>query len=49
MPGPSLRRHWAIACRAGRHLSIAEQTFLGLCRSTAQNLNVSTTSAVAKQ
>jgi DNA-binding transcriptional LysR family regulator len=38
LPGPPLRRHWAIACRAGRRLSIAEQTFVGLCRTTAQNL-----------
>jgi len=47
MPGPPLRRRWCIACRAGRLLSIAEQTFLGLCRSAAHNLAHSTTSVVA--
>lgn len=47
LPGPPLRRHWSIACRAGRRLSIAEQTFLGLCRTTAQNLVLSATSAIA--
>jgi hypothetical protein len=47
MPGPPLRRRWCIACRSGRRLSIAEQTFLGLCRSTAHNLAHSTTTAVA--
>jgi DNA-binding transcriptional LysR family regulator len=47
MPGPALRRHWVIACRAGRRLSIAEQTFLGLCRSAAENLALSTRTAVA--
>ncbi|HVT81146.1 MAG TPA: LysR family transcriptional regulator [Phycisphaerae bacterium] len=38
LPGPPLRRHWSIGCRAGRRLSIAEQTFVGLCRTTAENL-----------
>jgi len=37
MPGPALRRTWCLATRAGRRLSIAEQTFLGLCRSAATN------------
>lgn len=46
MPGPPLRRNWVIACRAGRRLSIAEQTFLGLCRSAAHNLALSTQTAV---
>jgi DNA-binding transcriptional LysR family regulator len=46
MPGPALKRHWVIACRAGRRLSIAEQTFLGLCRSAAANLALSTQTAV---
>jgi DNA-binding transcriptional LysR family regulator len=45
MPGPRLRRHWAIACRATRHFSIAEQTFVGLCASAARNLSAETTSA----
>lgn len=41
--GRSLVRHWSMACRAGRRLSIAEQTFLGLCRSTANNLSLTVT------
>jgi len=49
MPGPPLRRNWSIACRTGRLLSIADQTFLGLCRSTAQNLKISANMAVARQ
>jgi LysR family transcriptional regulator, low CO2-responsive transcriptional regulator len=48
MPGPRLRRHWAIASRAGRSFSIAEQTFVGLCRSAAHNLSVSARSAAEK-
>jgi len=48
MPGPPLRRNWSIACRAGRRLTIAEQTFLGLCRTTAHNLSLSATTAAAK-
>ncbi len=43
LPGPPLKRNWSIAVRAGRRLSIAEQTFLGLCRTTAHNLAVSPT------
>jgi DNA-binding transcriptional LysR family regulator len=43
LPGPALRRNWSIATRAGRRLSIAEQTFLGLCRTTAHNLALTTT------
>lgn len=46
LPGPPLRRHWAIACRAGRRLSIAEQTFVGLCRTTAANLVLNAEAAV---
>lgn len=46
LPGPPLRRHWTIACRAGRRLSIAEQTFVGLCRTTAQNLTLDVNAAV---
>ena len=33
MPGASLRRSWMIAHAAGRKLSLAEQTFVGLCQS----------------
>jgi DNA-binding transcriptional LysR family regulator len=48
MPGPALKRNWSIACRAGRRLSIAEQTFLALCRRTAHHLSLSATAAAAK-
>jgi DNA-binding transcriptional LysR family regulator len=47
IPGPALRRSWSIATRAGRRLSIAEQTFLGLCRTTAHNLALTANSAAA--
>ena len=33
MPGASLRRSWMISHAAGRKLSLAEQTFVGLCQS----------------
>ena len=33
LPGASLRRSWCIAHAAGRTLSLAEQTFVGLCQS----------------
>ena len=33
MPAASLRRSWTIAHAAGRTLSLAEQTFVGLCQS----------------
>jgi len=49
LPGGSIRRHWSIACRAGRRLSIAEQTFVGLCRTTAQNLALTAQAAVQSQ
>jgi LysR family transcriptional regulator, low CO2-responsive transcriptional regulator len=38
MPGRRLTRTWCIACRSGRLLSIAEQTFIGLCQSVASQL-----------
>lgn len=47
--GAALRRHWAIACRAGRRLTIAEQTFLGLCKTTSQNLAMTASTAIAQQ
>ena len=47
--GTALRRHWSIGCRAGRRLTIAEQTFLGLCRQTSQNLTISASTAIARQ
>jgi len=37
-PGGKLARTWCIACPAGRKLSIAEQTFIGLCRDAATHL-----------
>ena len=49
LPGPALHRHWAIACRAGRRLSIAEQTFVGLCRTAAQNLALNARTAIQSQ
>jgi DNA-binding transcriptional LysR family regulator len=33
MPGAALRRTWSIAHTSGRTLSLAEQTFIGLCQS----------------
>jgi len=37
-PGGKLPRTWCIACQAGRKLSIAEQTFIGLCKEAAKGL-----------
>src|SRR5258706_848881 len=37
-PGSKLSRTWCIPCPAGRKLSIAEQTFIGLCRDAATHL-----------
>jgi DNA-binding transcriptional LysR family regulator len=48
IPGPALRRNWSIATRAGRRLSIGEQTFLGLCRMTAQHLMLTASTAAAR-
>ena len=38
LPGPRLRRTWCVARAEGRELSIAEQTFIGLCREAAAAL-----------
>jgi DNA-binding transcriptional LysR family regulator len=38
LPGMRLKRHWAIAVPAGKVLSLAEQTFVGLCRSASDLL-----------
>ena len=38
MPGSRLRRNWCIAHRAGRSLSIAEQTFIGLCQAVSRQI-----------
>lgn len=37
-PGSRLRRQWCIAAPAGKTLSLAEQTFIGLCQSVASQL-----------
>ncbi len=37
-PAGKLDRTWCIACSAGRKLSIAEQTFIGLCTEAAKQL-----------
>src|SRR4051812_20577335 len=38
MPGARLRRSWCVATVAGRKLSVAEQTFVGLCQGVAGQL-----------
>jgi DNA-binding transcriptional LysR family regulator len=38
LPGPKLRRRWCVASRIGHELSLAEQTFLGLCKSAAARM-----------
>ena len=38
LPGGRVKRRWAVAAQAGKALSLAEQTFVGLCRSAAVNL-----------
>jgi DNA-binding transcriptional LysR family regulator len=38
VPGARLRRAWCIASLAARELSVAEQTFIGLCRDVARHL-----------
>lgn len=38
LPGPKLKRSWSIAAAGGRELSIAEQTFIGLCQTVAKDL-----------
>lgn len=38
MPAGRLRRKWSVATLAGRKLSVAEQTFLGLCQNVAGQL-----------
>lgn len=36
-PGASMKRTWCIATLAGRELSLAEQTFIGLCQDVAKH------------
>jgi DNA-binding transcriptional LysR family regulator len=38
VPGARLQRSWCIACMASRELSVAEQTFVGLCQAVAGQL-----------
>lgn len=38
LPGPRLRRSWCVGTSAGRPLSTAEQTFVGLCAAAAAEL-----------
>jgi DNA-binding transcriptional LysR family regulator len=38
VPGAKLERTWCIACQAGHKLSIAEETFIGLCKDAARGL-----------
>jgi DNA-binding transcriptional LysR family regulator len=40
LPGGRLRRNWAIATTRGHKLSVAEQTFIGLCKDVAGNLTL---------
>jgi DNA-binding transcriptional LysR family regulator len=39
LPGMKLRRVWCIAAAGGRELTIAEQTFIGLCQTVARGLS----------
>jgi LysR family transcriptional regulator, low CO2-responsive transcriptional regulator len=38
VPGARMRRSWCVAAVAGRKLSLAEQTFIGLCQGAARQL-----------
>ena len=38
IPGARLKRSWCIACPVSRELSVAEQTFIGLCQAVAKQL-----------
>jgi DNA-binding transcriptional LysR family regulator len=38
LPGGRLPRTWCIAHAAGRKVSIAEETFIGLCKDAAAGL-----------
>jgi DNA-binding transcriptional LysR family regulator len=38
LPGAPIRRNWCIARAAGRTLSLAEQTFVGLCQSAGGHI-----------
>ncbi len=39
LPGGKLRRTWGVAHLSGRRLSLAEETFAGLCEAVAQTLD----------
>jgi DNA-binding transcriptional LysR family regulator len=38
-PGGTVRRTWCVAAVAGRDLSVAEQTFVGLCESVGNQIS----------
>jgi LysR family transcriptional regulator, low CO2-responsive transcriptional regulator len=38
LPGGSVKRNWTIAATAGRKLTVAEQTFIGLCQSAGAEI-----------
>ena len=38
LPGGSIKRNWTIATTAGRKLTVAEQTFVGLCQSVGAEI-----------
>lgn len=40
VPGARIRRTWCVACAAGRELTVAEQTFIGLCQAVAKQLSI---------
>lgn len=39
LPGPVLRRSWAIATRRNRELTLPEQTFVGLCQAVTKDFS----------
>jgi DNA-binding transcriptional LysR family regulator len=45
LPGSKLRRNWCAATPANKQLSLAEQTFIGLCQSVAAKLGRKTSRA----
>jgi len=38
LPGPKLRRVWCVGYASGRSLSLAEQTYIGLCQAAAKEI-----------
>lgn len=39
LPGAKVKRTWCVASQAGKELSVAEQTFIGLCQAVAQGFD----------